>query len=90
MAQQQEIPYQYDLFTQTGQDVIRPFATSETVSGAQAIKTMQVKEAGEQEQALTHDLMGAILCHSNIYQAYQQVKQNKGVAGIVQMPVNES
>jgi len=33
--------------------------------------------------------MGAILCHSNIRQAYKQVKQNKGVAGIDQMPVGE-
>ena len=87
MAQQQEITYQYDLFKQTGQDVIRPFSTSEIVSGAQVIKALQVKEAGEQKRALTHDLMGAILCHSNIYQAYKQVKQNKGVAGIDQMPV---
>lgn len=49
----------------------------------------QVKEAGEQERALTHDLMGAILCHSNIKQAYKQVKQNKGIGGIDQMPVGE-
>ena len=49
----------------------------------------QVKEAGEQERALTHDLMGAILCHGNIKQAYKQVKQNKGVAGVDQMPVGE-
>jgi group II intron reverse transcriptase/maturase len=89
MEQQQEITYQYDLFTQTGQEVIRPFATSEAVSGALSIKALQVKEAGEQERALTHDLMGAILCHSNIKQAYKQVKQNKGVAGIDQMPVGE-
>lgn len=89
MAQQQEITYQYDLFPQAGQDVIRPFATSETVCGAQAIKALQVKGAGEQERALTHDLMGAILCHSNMKQAYKQVKQNKGVAGVDQMPVGE-
>lgn len=89
MAQQQDITYQYDLFNQMGQDVVRPFATSKTVSGAQTIKALQVKEAGEQERALTHDLMGAILCHSNIKQAYKQVKQNKGVAGIDQMPVGE-
>ena len=87
MAQQQEITYQYDLFSSMGQDVVRPFATSETVSGAQTIKALQVKEAGEQERALTHDLMGAVLCHSNIKQAYKQVKQNKGVAGIDEMPV---
>jgi len=89
MAQQQGITYQYDLFNQEGEDVIRPFATSETVRGTQTIKALQVKEAGEQERALTHELMGAILCHSNIKQAYKQVKQNKGVAGIDQMPVGE-
>lgn len=89
MAQQQEITYQYDLFNQMGQDVIRPFDTSDAVCGAQSTKVLQLKEAGEQERALTHDLMGAILCHSNIKQAYKQVKQNKGVAGIDQMPVGE-
>ena len=87
MAQQQAITYQYDLFTPTGQVVIRPFSTSKAVRVAQERKALQVKEAGEQERALTHDLMGAILCHSNIKQAYKQVKQNKGVAGIDQMPV---
>lgn len=89
MAQQQDITYQYDLFNQTGQDVIRPFATGEAVSGTESTKALQIKEAGGQERALTHDLMGAILCHSNIKQAYKQVKQNKGVAGIDQMPVGE-
>lgn len=89
MAQQQGITYQYDLFNEMGQDVIRPFAKSEVVNGALSTKALQVKEAGEQERALTHDLMGAILCHSNIKQAYKQVKQNKGVAGIDQMPVGE-
>jgi len=89
MEQQQAITYQYDLFDSKGQDVIRPFAGSEAVSGAQAIKALQVKEAGEQERALTQDLMGAILSQSNIKQAYKQVKKNKGVAGIDQMPVGE-
>ncbi|MGL5979799.1 MAG: group II intron reverse transcriptase/maturase, partial [Phocaeicola sp.] len=31
--------------------------------------------------------MEKVLCHNNIKQAYKQVKQNKGVAGIDQMPV---
>jgi group II intron reverse transcriptase/maturase len=87
MAQQQEITYQYDLFKCTVQEVIRPFSKSEVVHGALSITALQVKEAHEQERALTHDLMGAILCHSNIKQAYKQVKQNKGVAGIDQMPI---
>lgn len=89
MEQQQAITYQYDLFDTKGQDVIRPFAGSEAVRGAQATKALQVKEAGEQERALTQDLMGAILSQSNIKQAYKQVKKNKGVAGIDQMPVGE-
>lgn len=89
MAQQQAITYQYDLFTETGKEVMRPSDKSETVRGAQPTKALQVKEAGEQERALTHDLMGAILSQSNIKQAYKQVKRNKGVAGIDQMPVGE-
>ena len=60
MAQQQAITYQYDLFDTKGQEVIRPFAGSEAVCGAQATKALQVKEAGEQERALTHDLMGGL------------------------------
>ncbi|HPQ13162.1 MAG TPA: hypothetical protein PLQ60_06815, partial [Paludibacteraceae bacterium] len=45
-------------FDSMGQDVIRPFAGSEAVRGAQATKALQVKEAGEQKRALTQDLMG--------------------------------
>ncbi len=56
MEQQQVIMYQYDLFDSMGQDVIRPFAGSEAVSGAQPTKALQEKGAGEQERALTHDL----------------------------------
>jgi RNA-directed DNA polymerase len=89
MEQQQDITYQNDLFTQSGQDVMRPFDKSEAVSGALTTKALQVKGAGEQERALTHDLMGAILCHSNIKRAYQQVKQNKGIAGVDQMAVGD-
>ena len=33
--------------------------------------------------------MVAILCQSNIQQAYLQIKRNKGVAGIDQMPVED-
>ena len=53
MAQPQAITYQYDLFSEQRQDVIRPFPTSETVCGASGTKAFQVKEAGEQERALT-------------------------------------
>ena len=81
------ITYQQDLFDVRVREVVSPLAPSETVSGALSTKALQVKGAGEQERALTYDLMGGILCESNIRQAYKQVKQNKGVAGIDQMPV---
>ncbi len=89
MEQQQAITYQYDLYCETGQEVDRPSLRSEAVCGAQPAKALQVKEAGGQGRALAPDLMGAILCHSNIRQAYKQVRQNKGVAGIDQMAVDE-
>jgi len=60
MEQQQAITYQYDLFDSKGQDVIRFFVGSEAVRGAQVIKALQVKEAGEQERVLIHDLMGGL------------------------------
>lgn len=76
------------MFTQTEEDVVQnPFVKSEFVIGALSTKVLQVEEAGEQGRALADNLMGAILCHSNIKQAYKQVKQNKGVAGIDRMPV---
>ena len=79
MVQQQAITYQYDLFDSKGQDVIRSFVGSEAVSGAQAIKALQVKEAGEQERALTQYLMGVILfIQSHI--KLQEVKQLKETA----------
>lgn len=89
MAQQRAITYQYDLFCETGQEVNRPSSKSETVRGAQPTKALQVKEAGKQGRPLALDLMGAILCHSNIKQAYKQVRQNKGVARIDQIEVDE-
>ena len=52
MAQQQEMTYPYDLFSQTGKEVIRPSAKSEAVRGAQTAKVLQVEEAGEQGRAL--------------------------------------
>jgi RNA-directed DNA polymerase len=52
-------------------------------------KELQVKGAGEQKRALAMNLMQAVCSHENIKRAYKQVKQNKGVAGIDNMPVTE-
>ncbi len=82
MAQQQDIPYQAALFSQICKEIIRTFVQSEAVSGVHSIKALQLKEECEQEQTLTHDLMGVILCHSNITQAYGQIKRNKVVTGL--------
>jgi group II intron reverse transcriptase/maturase len=89
MKRQQVTAYQSDLFTVAVKDSVCPCVDSEAVSRANTSKALQVEEAGEQERALTLDLMGAVLCHSNITQAYKQVKRNKGVAGIDQMKVDE-
>ena len=87
MKRQQVIAYQLDLFSGTGQDVICPYTYSEEVDRAKVSKASQVKEAGEQERALTHDLMKVVLSQSNITQAYKQVKKNKGVSGIDHMSI---
>jgi len=87
MERQQIREYQQDLFNQGGEDSLYPCATCEAVSGAEAPKVLQVEQAGEKRRALAQDLKGAVLCHSNISQAYKQVKRNKGVAGIDHMGV---
>lgn len=89
MEQQTNIVYQYELFEEQLTETLCPSLTSETVSGAQRAKALQVEYAGEHKRALAPNLMENILCHNNIKQAYKQVKQNKGVAGIDQMRVEE-
>ncbi len=45
MAQQQEIMCQYDLFNQMGQDIIRPFATSEAGMWSSSEKGLAIKRS---------------------------------------------
>ncbi len=68
---------------------MRPSHNRDTVSGADARRELQVKGAGEQKRALAMNLMQVVCSHENIKRAYKQVKQNKGVAGIDNMPVTE-
>lgn len=89
MKRQQVTEYQLDLFSAVGEDPVCPYVNSEVVNGAIPLKASQVKEAGEQKRALAQDLMEAILCQSNINQAYKQVKRNKGVAGIDRMSITD-
>ncbi len=89
MERQQGIVYQLDLFDQTSPEAIRPSHNRDTVCGADDRKELQVKGAGEQKRALAMNLMQVVCSHENIKRAYKQVKQNKGVAGIDNMPVTE-
>jgi len=89
MKRQQVTEYQLDLFSAVGKDSVCPYVNSEVVNGAIPLKASQVKEAGEQKRALAKHLMEAILCQSNMNQAYKQVKRNKGVAGIDRMSITD-
>lgn len=89
MEQQQGIVYQMDLFQQTREETTRPSHNRDTVSRADDRKELQVKGAGEQKRALAMNLMQVVCSHDNIKRAYKQVKQNKGVAGVDNMPVYE-
>lgn len=89
MKRQQVTEYQLDLFSAVGEDSVCPYVNSEVVNGAIPLKASQVKEAGEQKRALAQNLMEAILCQSNMNQAYKQVKRNKGVAGIDRMSITD-
>ena len=89
MAQQQEIVYQLDLFVEKVTTSYVHCPTRKGVVGTDGIKELQVIEAGEQERALTHNLLEAILSSENIRQAYRQVKQNKGACGINGIPTDK-
>ena len=89
MERQQGIVYQLDLFEQAREEPILPSHNRDTVSGADDRRELQVKGAGEQKRALAMNLMQVVCSHDNIKRAYRQVKQNKGVAGIDNMPVTE-
>ena len=89
MKHQQEISYQLDLFIEQKQNDIHSSDNRKDVNQAKARKVGQVNEEGEQGRALTKNLMTIICSSSNLKQAYQQVKRNKGVAGIDQMPTEK-
>lgn len=90
MEQKQAISYQLDLELSKDQtEDFLPSHFSAAVSETETRKDLQAKGAGEQQRALATDLLEAICSHENIRRAYKQVRQNKGVAGIDGMPVEE-
>ncbi len=89
MKGQQAIVYQLDLFSEQNQHAIPYSEGREGVPQAQTRKGTQVSREGQQGRALAGSLMAVICSQQNISQAYKRVKQNKGVAGIDQMPTGE-
>jgi RNA-directed DNA polymerase len=89
MKGQQAIVYQLDLFSEQNQHAIPYSEGREGVLQAQTRKGTQVSGEGQQGRALAGSLMAVICSQQNISQAYKRVKQNKGVAGIDQMPTGE-
>lgn len=89
MGQKQDIGYQLYLNFGSDKEPVCHLNDSEAVSQAAYRKVLQANVAGEQERALTCHLMQVVCSHDNIRRAYKQVKQNKGVAGIDQMPVGD-
>ena len=78
-----------ELFDINGQVAVYPFPRREAVCGAQGIKDLQIKTAGKQERALVCNLMEIVISPKNIWNAYKQVKQNKGAGGIDGMQVED-
>lgn len=89
MEHRQEIAYQPDLFLGQTKNVICPSDNCEDVNQAKAGQEKQLNKEGKQGRALITNLMTIVCSSDNLKQAYKQVKRNKGVAGIDQMPTTK-
>lgn len=87
MEYQQLIAYQRDMFIERKLDVIGQFGNREDVYGARTTLTGQANKASNQGRVFTEELIGIVCSTSNMSRAYKQVKRNKGVAGIDNIPV---
>jgi len=86
MEHRQLIAYQQDLFIEQNQNAISQSDHCKDVHRAKAGQAKQINKEGRQGRALTENLMTIVCSSHNLKQAYKQVKRNKGVAGIDQMP----
>ena len=89
MEPRQVIAYQQDLFIEQKQIAICPSDNCKDVHQAKAGQESQVYKERQQGRALTENLMTIVCSSQNLKQAYKQVKRNKGVAGIDQMPTDK-
>ena len=89
MAHRQVIAYQQDLFIEQKQNAICQSDHCKDVNRAKAGQEKQINRERQQGRALTENLMTIVCSSHNLKQAYKQVKRNKGVAGIDQMPTGK-
>jgi len=89
MANQQGIGYQLDMFVEHELQAMRQCEHGEDVYGTESLSVGQMSNAKEQGRVLAGNLIGIVCSADNLRKAYQQVKRNKGVAGIDQVPVGE-
>jgi group II intron reverse transcriptase/maturase len=89
MANQKEISYQLDLFVEQELNDIRQSAGREDVNRTCSSLVGQVKRSNRRGRALAGELIGKVCSHDNLHRAFKQVKRNKGVAGVDEVPVGE-
>lgn len=89
MEHQQQIAYQRDMFIAHKQEAIGQLVNREDVNGARTILTGQIGKETNQGRVFTGELIGIVCSGENINRAYRQVKRNKGVAGVDNVPVGE-
>jgi len=86
MEHRQEIAYQQDLFLGQIKNAVCQSDKCKDVYQAKTGQEKQINRERQQGRALTENLMTIVCSSQNLKQAYKQVKRNKGVAGIDQMP----
>lgn len=89
MEYQQRIAYQLDMFIEHKLDVIGQFENREDVNGARTILVGQINKETNQGRVFAEELIGIVCSAHNLSMAYKQVKKNKGVAGIDNVPVGK-
>lgn len=75
------------MFIEHKQDIISQSGNRENVNGARPVLEGQVNRASNQGRVFTEELIGIVCSANNVSRAYRQVKKNKGVAGIDNIPV---
>lgn len=89
MEYQQQVAYQRDMFVEHKQEAIGQSANREDVNGAISTLTGQLGKETNQGRVFTGELIGIVCSADNLSRAYKQVKRNKGVSGIDNVPVGD-